>query len=227
MEWRSVWLIAAAVVLGAAAVLLLLPRADQWTAVGDRPLVVGSATDPFSYDGTHVVFGEGRLALRADSRSMTGELDAEVRTDDPAGIVPLSGVQSGSSVGIRSVELVLESVDAPVHGDTGLGGAELPETRAWLAGSGSFDLVLDGERVREEIPGRWLVADAVRRDDGAVRRGGLVYSPLLRDKTGFSVEDRLEATIFLTLPDDATQGSVELHVVFAEVTLTSGRRSER
>lgn len=222
MGWKPGWLIVlVAAALGVAAVLLLLPRDSVWSAEGASPRVLGAPGDPFSYDGSHVLPCRGTLELRVDSDTGRGELAAQLRAEDPAILVLLSGTQTGSRVSVRSRELRLERVDEAVHGDAGFGGAELPETRAQIAGTGSFDLLVDGARVGDALPGRWLVADAVRREDGAVRRGGLVYSPLLRDKTGFSDEERLEATLLLMLADGESQGALLLHIVFTDVALTA------
>jgi hypothetical protein len=228
MDWKPGWLVALVVVaLGAAAVVLLMPRDGLWTATGGVPTVYGAPDDPFSYDGTHALVCTGSIDLWVDARSGRGELDAILRTEDPSGVAFLASVQSGSRVSIRSEELILESVDDAVHGDTQWGGAELPETHAWIAGTGHFTIAVDGERDPETFLGRWIVAHALRREDGAVRRGGLVYSPLLRDKRGFADADRVEATLLLMRSDGTTPGVLEMLVVFRDVELTSTQRPER
>jgi hypothetical protein len=222
MGWKPNWLIVlAAAALGVAAVFLLLPRDSLWSVEGVAPLVLGTADDPFSYDGRHVLPCRGTLEIRVDSDTGRGELSAQLRAEDAVVLALLSGTQTGSRVSVRSRELTLEHVDEAVHGDTGFGGSELPETRAQIAGSGSFDLLVDGDRVGDALPGRWLVAEAVRREDGAVRRGGLIYSPLLRDKTDFADRERLEATLLLMLADGESQGALLLHVVFTDVELAA------
>jgi len=65
--------------------------------------------------------------------------------------------------------------------------------------------------------GVWSLADALRKDDGSIRQQGLTFSPLLRDKTGFSDPSRLEFTLLLY---DDTRGGISpvlLHLVFRTV----------
>jgi len=106
-----------------------------------------------------------------------------------------------------------------VHGDSGSGDPRLPETPALLAGAGSIDLRLDGIPLQSDTTVVWSVADALRRDDGAIRNRGLVFSPLLRDDTVFADPDRLEATLLVSLPSEGDGPRVVAHVVFRRVEI--------
>jgi hypothetical protein len=216
------WVLLAA--LGAAAVLAWLlwpspPPDGIRRMAGSDPWIIGAPDDPFAYDGSHSVPAAGSFALHWDDSdpAAEGRLEAEAEAVDGMPIRLLESGQSGSTVVVRSLALQLETIDAPVHGDTGRGGPELPRTHAALAGTGRFSLWLDGRLISDRLQGRWIVADALRRDDGAIRANGLIYSPLLRDKTGFADEGRLEGTLLLTSAEVDGPRAVVLHLVFRDV----------
>jgi len=74
------------------------------------------------------------------------------------------------------------------------------------------------------VSGFWAVAGALRREDGSIGQQGLVFSPLLREKTGFADPSREELTLLLYGEEagDAAGESgppVLLHVVFGSVSI--------
>ena len=199
--------------------ILLQGPSPEWEISADAPLVVGSPLDPFSYDGTHVLPADGELALAVDVPTASGRLQARLRATGPAPLRSLVGELEGTEILIQATELEGRWIDLPVHGDTGRGGPELPETAASIAGTGRFTVSLDGTPAATPLAGRFSVAAAVRREDGSIGQGGLIYSPLLRDKTGFASADRLEATLVLTALDGRGQETVVWHIVFTRVTI--------
>ncbi len=190
----------------------------DWSIAAEEPRVIGHSDDAFSYNGEgsiRPVAGEGRLRIATNGQ---GSLRLSLRTSeaDP----PLS-LREGALVGenwtlIASVGPISDVwISVPVHGDTGIGDNRLPETVALIAGRSQFDLIVDGVRRLSDLAGYWSIADALRQDDGSIRQQGLVFSPLLRDKTGFSDPTRLELTLLLY--EKGMDDDVLLHVVFQDV----------
>jgi len=202
---------------------LLAPEShrDAWRVEAEQPHVVGDSVDPFIYAGGEAfrpVSGSATIRLAEPDGSGTVRLSIEA----PADSAPLT-LRDGSVVG-RHWDLVapidtstgLQS-DAFIHGSTGIGDHRLPETAARLAGVGRFELTVDRARRLENLSGFWSVADAVRQEDGSIRQQGLVYSPLLRDKTGFSDPGRLELTLLLY--EEEPGSNVLVHLVFTDVVV--------
>jgi len=225
-----IWsLIGGLAVLGAVLALFLgidrPPPIDAlaWDVAGAEPIVIGAAGDPFSYAGTHARALDGRAELRITPDG-AGILD--VRLQIAPGDPPIALLATGRRIE-RRIELhsalgpgVLLSRDIVLFGDTGIGRSPLPQTRAVLYAESRFQLTVDGERADGEWVGEWAIADALRRADGSIRQQGLVFSPLLRDKTGFSNPARSEWTLILRAPaGGATAAPVDLHVVFRTVEI--------
>ena len=208
--------------------LLLTPSPPQppvarWQleAEAGDPVIVGDASDPFVYAGgeaIRAVLGSGTVRLDAE-----GQGSIRLTVEAPSPDAPLS-LQDGFILG-ESWTLIAEFdasspvwIDAVVHGDTGVGDERLPETMARYAGSTVFELRVDSNRQIEGLNGFWSIADALRRDDGSIGQQGLVFSPLLRDKTGFADRDRLELTLLLYV--DSPGGDVFLHLVWRDIRVT-------
>jgi hypothetical protein len=226
-----VWIVVAMILGAAAAVWLSLApgpgEREAWLVAAGSPWIVGAPDDPFSYDGTHGVSAEGGMSLRWEPQERSGQIEAHLQADDGSWLRLLTGPQTGSALVVRSRQLTLETREGTVYGDSGRGGTELPQTWALLAGTGRFALWLDGTMIADELAGRWSVNAAVRRADGSVRANGLVYSPLLRDKTGFSDPERMECTLILTRIDAQERRSALLHLVFQTVTIGSEPSPDR
>jgi len=205
--------------------LSLLLAHPTWDVEVRNPIVIGDRANPFVYAGGAAVrptAGSGSLRLFAADE--TGLLDLTL--DLPAseygptgGDVPSGELQISASLRPDSTDLS----GAIIHGRTGRGDDRLPGTRATLFGSASFDVGLRGDRTRVTYEGFWSVAQALRRDDGAIRNQGLVFSPLLRDDTVFADPERLEFTILLYA---AEPGGVVLHVVYRDVEILTSPTAE-
>jgi len=102
-----------------------------------------------------------------------------------------------------------------IHGNTDVGDSRLPVTHAHFAGSGSFELLVDGNKQPTEWVGFWSIGDALRQPDGSIRNQGLVFSPLLRDQSVFSDPNRTEITLLVYKSPDSN--AVVLHLVFPDV----------
>jgi hypothetical protein len=204
---------------------LVLP--SGWQVTGESPKVIGDSNDPFVYAGGDLVRPvKGTAVVRLTGTGTGGTVRLSIESPEPA--APLS-LLDGSVVG-RSWELssnVDRSTDVwfdtRINGDTGVGERRLPETAARLAGESRFDLTVDMNRRLTGLSGFWSVADALRQDDGSIRQQGLVFSPLLRDKTGFSDPDRLELTLLLY--EDGPGSNVLIDLVFSDVVIEQAPQS--
>lgn len=189
----------------------IAPSVESWTA--SAPWLIGAADDHFSYDGSVVSQIEGTAALQVGpSREHTKLSIVLPITDKLASVLPHD--MAGQRMDLRSSVGPGDtlSVEHRIHSATGFGDPRLPETYAVIAVQGVFQLVIDGRPVDREIPGFWSLGHAVRRSDGAIRNQGLIFSPLLRDRTIFSDPGRLEITVILyATPEEET---VMLHLVF-------------
>lgn len=216
------WLaVGAAVVIVGWLVVAPLVFPSGWQIAGDSPRVVGDSVDPFVYAGGELVRPVvGAAVVRLAATGTGGMVRLSIESPEPS--PPLS-MRDGSVVG-RSWELS-SRVDRSAHvwsetrinGDTGLGERRLPDTAALVAGESRFDLTVDRNRRLTGLSGFWSVADALRQDDGSIRQQGLVFSPLLRDKTGFSDPDRLELTLLLY--EDGPGSNVLIQLVFTDVVV--------
>jgi hypothetical protein len=216
------WLAVALAALAAGWLLLApAPQSDGWRISAESAYVVGDSLDPFVYaggDAIRRVSGSATIRLAEVGGDGTVRLSIEA----PEGAAPLT-LRDGSVVG-RSWDLV-SSVDAStelwvetsIHGNTEIGEQRLPETIARLAGAGSFELTVDRARRLAGLSGFWSIADAVRREDGSIRQQGLVFSPLLRDKTGFSDPERVELTLLLY--EEGPGSNVLVHLLFTNVVV--------
>jgi len=216
------WLALGGIVL-AVGWLLVEPNVGraEWEITAESPRVVGDALDAFAYAGGDPVRPvAGSATARVSPGDAEGIVRVTVESDEPA--APLS--LRDSTVAGRSWELLARIddssdfwIDTSIGGDTGLGEGRLPETAVRIAGQARFDLIVDGNRRRIGLSGLWSVADAVRRDDGSIRQRGLIFTPLLRDQSGFSDPSRLELTLLLY--KDGPGSNVLLHLVFFDVTI--------
>jgi len=217
------WL-AVGVAVVAAGWLLIAPRGvlpAAWQIAAGLPLVIGDSSDPFAYAGGDTVRPvSGSATVRLVGTGTGGTIRLSIGSPEPA--PPLS-LLDGSAVG-RSWDLVSIVdgsaevwIDTAIDGDTGLGERRLPETTARIAGWSRFDLTADGNRQTNGLSGLWSIADALRQDDGSIRQEGLVFSPLLRDKTGFSDPGRLELTLLLY--GDGPGSNVLAQLVFTDVVV--------
>ena len=219
---RSLFWLAVGAAVVVAGWLLITPYIfpSDWRIAVESPRVIGDSSDPFAYaggDSVRPVAGSGTLRIAAGGRG-TVRFSIEPSESDPH-----LSLRDGSIVGrewdiTSSVDGSAKVwIDTLVHGDTGLGEARLPETTALIAGRSRFDLTVDGNRRLTGLSGLWSIAHALRHDDGSVRQQGLVFSPLLRDKTGFSDAERLELTLLLY--EDGPGSDVLVHLVFADVVI--------
>ena len=223
MTNNTFWIVLAAVALalaGAWIVLTPTPTLDPIETIkfeAHDPWIIGNTDDAFAYAGEGVRTVQGTATLQIDPTTATGMIEFSLQPD--AALTSLLGELSPES----SITLKLDRADAvwtdhAIHGDTDLGDSRLPVTHAHFAGSGNFELFVDGNRQPTEWHGFWSIGDALRQPDGSIRNQGLVFSPLLRDQSVFSDPSRTEiALLIYKAPESDT---VILHLVFPDVRVS-------
>jgi hypothetical protein len=195
---------------------------DSFTAAWDisasSPILIGTPDDRFAYAGAAAVqTASGTARVLLDS-SGTGTIEITIRSSSLAAEHPSPSSDEELHLRARAAKTTWEDVD--VNGATGRGETRLPNTHAALGGAAEFEAVGGGLYAETTaFQGNWLVADAIRRKDGSIRQNGLVFSPLLREKKGFSDPSRIEFTLLLygTEEEGTSAQPVLLHVVFREV----------
>jgi hypothetical protein len=210
--------IAAAAIVAATLLLLPAPKppapdpVETWKA--KNPWLIGTSGDAYDYAGEAAhILDHGTVTLQIDPSTAQRSLDISLPAED--GLVHwFDGVQSGSSIVLRQTLGPSDPGwnDLRIHGATGIGDPQLPETHATVAGSGILLVYVDGTEQPTQWRAFWSVADALRQSDGAIRNQGLVFSPLLRDRSGFSDPTRLELSVLLY--PAATPGSLAFQLIF-------------
>ena len=212
---------------------ILFAPAGVWRIRADTPRAIGGYGDHFAYDGGATHRLEGTLDLHFNRSLASGILSVSLRTTEASGPLAISSNESLEGK-IRLVSQLDRSArieeGIPAYGDTGTGGTELPQTHAALAGWSRFDLFVGEDLLYSGLQGEWALIDALRRNDGAIRQSGLIYSPLLRDKTGFSDPQRKEFILIVhsddSDPENKPPFAVVLHLVFGEVEIERSPRTE-
>jgi len=205
-----------------------------WVVHADHPVIIGGYGDNYAYTGDGVRSLKGSLDLRLDIPQSEGTLMVSLETTEESGSLQISSSEELSGA-FRLVSRIDRSdrveEGIPIYGDTGNDGPELPRTLAILAGWSRFDLYVNDKIRYSNLSGEWAAALALRRDDGAIRQSGLVYSPLLRNKTGFSDPEKIEFTLILHSevpdPENDPPYTLALHLVFTQVTIENEPAQER
>jgi len=204
-----------------------------WIIHADAPMVIGGYGDNFAYSGENVLPIEGSLDLRLNTVRRAGRITVSLQTIDASGPLRVSAERSldGEIALVSRIDRFSTVRDEVfIHGDTGIGGPELPRTYTTVAGWSSFDVSENGALVYEDLSGEWALIQALRRSDGAIRQSGLLYSPLLRDKRGFADVEQNEFLLLLHSdaedPENLPPYGVALHVVFTNVTIEIGPLEE-
>ena len=207
------WIALAAAALGIVW-LVLSPILMHYEA--SNPWEIGNSEDAFDYAGEDVKPIEGTARLRFDVSTEHAEIEIQLmplntltllREPQSAGQIVLVRMHLGQSDAIWA--------DCVAHGDSGIGESRLPETHTEYGGSGKIEIWVDGEQKLGEWQGTWSIGDALRQSDGSIRDQGLVFSPLLRDRSGFSDPERRELTLLIY--DALESDTVILHLVFPDV----------
>jgi len=198
----------------------------SWVVRAQTAWVAGGYGDNFAYSGKNVRALQGTLELHYDPAEASGTIVVDVETTQASGPLRIGAGQSLEghirlTSTLSASDQILE--DTPVFGSTGHGGSAFPVTHATLAGQSRFALSAGGRPVASDLAGEWALADALRRSDGSIRQSGLVYSPLLRDKSGFS---NPKETQFLLVvhsdtadPDNAPPYAIALDLFFTHVMI--------
>ena len=218
MTNNTFWIVLAAVALAGAWIFLTpTPTPDPIETIdyeAHDPWIIGNSDDAFSYAGDVVRTVQGTAMLRIDSATAAGVMEFSLLPD--ASLTPfLEGLSSESSITLRVGLTNAVWTDLAIYGDTGIGDSRLPMTYAHFAGSGSFELLVDGNKQPAEWHGFWSIGDALRQPDGSIRNQGLLFSPLLRDQSVFSDPTRTEITLLVYNAPESD--IVILHLVFPDI----------
>ena len=211
------WIGAAVAVLATAwLVLTLVPFSSDVRFEAETPWAIGNSEDAFAYAGEGVRVIQGTAALRIDPNTLGGMLEFDLPPDEALTAL-LDDKIPERSVVLRMRLAGADAVwtDRTIHGDSAIGDSRLPETYVLYAGFGRFELLIDGKRQPTAWQGLWSIGDTLRQPDGSIRDRGLVFSPLLRDQSGFSDPDRTELTLLIY--DAPESDTVILHLVFPDV----------
>lgn len=201
--------------------LVVIPLSGDIRFEAQEPWSVGTAEDAFAYAGEGVRSIQGTAALRIDPITSGGILEFDLSPDEALTAL-LNDEMPERSIVLRMRLAGADAVwtDRAVHGDSEIGESRLPATHILYAGSGRFELLIDGVRQSVRWHGFWSIGNALRRPDGSIRDQGLVFSPLLRDQSGFSNPDRKELTLLIY--DARDSDAVVLHLVFPNVRAIEG-----
>ena len=213
---RNLFWIGVAAVALAAAWLVIVPIFRDVRFEAENPWAIGNSEDAFAYAGEGVHTIEGTATLRIDPNTLGGILEFDLLPDEALTAL-LDEEVPDRSVVLRMRLAGADAIwtDRTIHGDSAVGDPRLPETYVLYAGSGRFELLIDGVRQSPGWQGFWSIGDALRQSDGSIRDQGLVFSPLLRDQSGFSDPDRAELTLLIY--DAPDSDAVILHLVFSDV----------
>ena len=223
--WRLLLLSAALAAIGGFVWWALETRplaVPEWAIEAENPWWIGTSEDPFAYaggDSVELVAGSARIAQAPDEETPT--LRASIRLPEsrpwPWDEQLPEAQNSDRIVQLSNMIQIEQWEDVSIHGDTGLGDSRLSETHARLAGHGVISLG-SGDRTQiEDLPVFWSVAQAIRQSDGSIRQQGLTFSPLLREKRGFSDPDRWELTVLVYAPSTAQSNANENPQVLVQI----------
>ena len=230
MKTGQIILLALGIVAAGLALWFLYPSAEAtvdpqppaptllWWVEASSPVLIGDLDDPFVYAGGGAVRPlDGSALLRYDADGTTGNLNASIALDGTATVLAES-IDPSATLELSSDLREADVVNQAIHGETGRGDVRLPGVRALLSGIADLQISIDGTLPGVTYRGMWSLAEALRRDDGAIRNQGLVFSPLLRDDRVFADPSRLELTLLAYQVGPSPQSdSVVLHVVYRDV----------
>ena len=208
--------LAVAAIAAAWLILSLIPMPGSVHYEASNPWEIGNSEDAFDYAGEDARLIEGTARLHFDLSTKHAEIEirlmplntlALLREPHSVGQIVLVRMHLGQSDDIWA--------DRTAYGDSGIGESRLPETHTQYGGFGEIEIWVDGEQKLGDWQGIWSIGDALRQSDGSIRDQGLVFSPLLRDRSGFSDPDRTELTLLIY--DAPNSDTVVLHLVFPDV----------
>jgi hypothetical protein len=199
----------------------IAPLSDDIHYGAVNPWEVGNSEDAFDYAGEDAHTIEGTAHVWIDPSQSSGEIEIQVITLNT--LAPILEPQSGGHVVLLRTHWEQADaiwMDRVTNGRSGIGDSRLPETVVQYGGSGQMDLWVDGEQRPGDWHCIWSIAPALRQLDGSIRDQGLVFSPLLRDRSGFADPERTELTLLIYSAPESD--IVILHLVFPDVRIIEG-----
>lgn len=165
-----------------------------WKIEASGAQIIGGYGHNFAYDGENVRPLDGTATMTVDPDAGTAELEIRLKTTDASGPLRFSKDESFSG-DIRIVQkLDTEKMDKAriatdvfLHGDTGNEAPVMPRIYNYFATWGPGTIWVNGEKVVPMIGSHTMFSEQARGEDGKiVNASGQVYSPMVKDKTGFT-----------------------------------------
>lgn len=200
---RSAALLALATAVTTIAAAAPSPRVaqqDTWKIEADDARIIGGYGDNFAYDGENVRPFDGIAQMTVDPKNGTAQLEINVRTTDSSGPIRFSEDQSFEgdirivqNLDTSKMDMARIATDTYLHGDTGNEAPVMPKIYNYFATWGPAKIFVDGEEVIPMIGSHTMFTEQARGQNGKiVNAQGQVYSPMVKDKTGFTDPSKTE-----------------------------------
>jgi hypothetical protein len=204
-------------------------EAGLWRIEAGNARIIGGYGDNFAYDGTNVRPIQGTATVTLDTRAGTGQVEINVRTTSESGPIRFSEDQSWEGeirivqrLDTSQMDMARIQEEVWLHGDTGNEAPVMPKLFNYFATWGPSTIWVNGERVVPMIGSHTMLSEQARDEEGRIVNGrGQVYSPMARDKTGFTdpSETEFHFVAHTSEPDadNFPPHSAWLHLHFADV----------
>jgi len=200
----------------------------QWILEAQDTLIIGEYGHNFAYDGNKVRPVEG-IAM----------VDVNTDTNTGSAVIELKNVKhqfSADEVIEGDVRIVMEEFEGAqpfkqgaiaenlyLHGDSGNGPPVMPKLFTFLAGWGTVDIYVDGEKEYEDLDAHIMYTEGARVNNKVMKADGTVYNPKLKSESGFTDSSKREFHIVAHSTDEDKDNfppnSRWIHLNFQEVAL--------
>jgi len=203
-------------------------QTGQWHLRATDAKVVGGYGDNFAYDGSNVRPLDGHAEVRLNTATRQGEIVIELETTRQSGPIEWGKNQKWEGQ-IRIVQrLNTEQMDQArvmeevwLHGDTGNEAPVMPKLWNYFATWGPSTIEVNGEEVVPMIGSHTMFSEVARGPNDRIAKGGQVYSPMVKDKTGFTnpreTEFHYVAHTTEQDPDNFPPHTAWIHLHFSDV----------
>ncbi len=234
------WLAAPAVAALTVALVAYTPPADEvdaalaggsWKIEATGTRIIGGYGHNFAYNGENVRPLEGKATMTLNPDAGTAHLEIKLKTTEASGPIRFSADKewSGEITIVQMIDLekmkkarIAENVF--LHGDTGNEAPVMPKVYNYFATWGPSQVFVNGEEVIPMIGSHTMFSEQARGSNGKITTAdGQVYSPMVKDKTGFTNprETEFHYVAHTTEPDKNNfpphTGWIHLH--FSDVTV--------
>lgn len=202
-----------------------------WRIEASDVRIIGGYGDNFAYDGENVRPLRGSASMTLNTEAGTGELEINLRTTPESGAIRFSDDQSWEGeirivqrLDTGQMDMARIQEEAWLHGDTGNEAPVMPRLFNYFATWGPSTIYVNGEEVVPMIGSHTMLSEQARNDAGRiVNAEGQVYSPMARDKTGFTdpQETEFHYVAHTSEPDQENfpPHTAWIHLHFGDVTV--------